>query len=99
MSGRAAEGTGLENRSTERYRGFESYLIRTMTNFKDTLKLLEQNFSIEVDYKLTRGQEVAVKRGFATQRCYQDQPANIIYIFRPRRYFLQRSQDFFHFIK
>ena len=30
-SGRAAEGDGLENRCTERYRGFESLLLRSFS--------------------------------------------------------------------
>ena len=35
-SGRAAEGDGLENRCTERYRGFESLLLR-LTNVKNVI--------------------------------------------------------------
>ncbi len=58
---------------------------------KKTLTLLRQYGRIEVEESLSRGQHIAVHRGYAVQRCYQDQPADVPYLFRPIRYFLVAS--------
>lgn len=62
-----------------------------MMNLKEIIKILKDNGRLEVSERLTRSQRAAVDRGFAVKRCYQDQPNNVPYPFRPIRYFLEAT--------
>lgn len=56
-----------------------------MSRFTDELR---KRGRIQVRERLTPTQYAAVQNGLAFQRCYQDQPADVPYPFRPIKYFL-----------
>ena len=66
---------------------------RKMT-YHELLKRLENETHIEVREELTAGERRAVREGHVVMRVYHDQPADVPYPFRYKKYYLIRSDDF-----
>lgn len=62
--------------------------------FDELMEQLGKGRAVEVKEELSAGERKAVKEGLAAMRIYQDLPADIPYLFRPKRYYLIRTEEY-----
>jgi len=58
--------------------------------YQEVIDALREGSPVEVNPELTAGERKAVREGLAAVRVYQDQPADVPYPFRPKKYMLIR---------
>ena len=62
--------------------------------FDELMEQLGKEWAVEVKEELSAGERKAVKEVLAEMRIYQDLPADIPYLFRPKRYCLIRTEEY-----